>query len=352
MADVEGDFQRLSLEDAEEEEAVRLEEHVSSTGESLENYLVETFLTSSVVNFSSMKVTLANIWHPIGRITIFDLSDGRFLLHDGDDPKTIPLNIVDLWILVQELLHLFTSEVVATQMGNFIGQFIDYDCKSITLSYTEVLRVKLGHRESFCPLHVLQDDQELSFSWDISLKVPFRHAVAPSNRWLREEGGGLIRRNNMDLVITQDEPSNRLSSGGFDDVVGEDDPMVNGEGLKQPHLHLDNSEGNNNRNGDKYQNKISAGLAQRSRWIEGVRRSCGYLNGIDVSSVESSGGLSLEWKLGISVTLRLFSNSHIDILINEDINGKCWRYTGFYGTPQETCREDLWQLLRQLNDCP
>ncbi|MBA0615337.1 hypothetical protein Godav_015488 [Gossypium davidsonii] len=148
-------------------------------------------------------------------------------------------------------------------MENFIGQFIDYDCKAITFSYTEFLR----------------DDQELSFGWDISLKVLFRRAVAPSNRWLREEGGearlvrpsngqlranlgrvneeilnpyvlpvgygqnqGLNRRNNMNLVITHDELSNRLSSGGFDDVMRKDDPMVNGEGLKWPRLHLDNSE--------------------------------------------------------------------------------------------------------------
>ncbi|XP_012483050.1 uncharacterized protein LOC105797658 [Gossypium raimondii] len=137
---------------------------------------------------------------------------------------------------------------------------------------------------------------------------------------------GLNWRNNMNLIITQDEPSNRLSSGGFDDVMREDNPMVNGEGLKLSRLYLDNSEGNNNGNGDKYQNEISVGLAH--------------------------GGLCLGWKSSISVTLRSFFNSHIDVLINEDINEKCWRYISFYGAPQETRREDLWQLLRQLNDCP
>ncbi|MBA0567249.1 hypothetical protein Golob_012000 [Gossypium lobatum] len=260
MADVEGDFQGLSLEDAEEEEVVRLKELVSTT--------------------------LAYVWHPIGGIMISDLSDGRFLLHDGDDPKTIPLNTVDFWVLVQEPPHGFTSEVVARQIGNFIGQFIEYDCKVITLDYTGVLR----------------DDQELSFGRDNSLKAPFRRAVAPSSGWLREEGAGapgmegrnfrgntpimgnigvrlvrssnrqlranigqgLIQRKNMDLVITQDKPSNGLSSGGFDDVMGEDNPMVNGEGLKQPRLHLANSERNDNRNGDEYQIEIWADLAQRA----------------------------------------------------------------------------------------
>ncbi|PPD84875.1 hypothetical protein GOBAR_DD18191 [Gossypium barbadense] len=250
MADVEGDFKGLSLEDAEEEEVVRLKEPVSGTGESLDNCLVGSFLTSSVVNF----VYESHFGECLASYTISDLSDGRFLYR---------------------LFH----------------KFIEYDCKVITLDYTGALRVR--------------DDQELSFSRENSLKAPFRRAVALSNRWLREKGAGapgmegrnfrgntpimgnigvrlvrssnrqlranlgrvneenlnpnvllvgygqsqgLIRRNNMDLVITQDKPSNGLSSGGFGDVMGEDNPMVNGEGLKQPLLHLANSERNDNRN--------------------------------------------------------------------------------------------------------
>ncbi|MBA0590283.1 hypothetical protein Gorai_018996, partial [Gossypium raimondii] len=255
-----------SLKDAEEEEAVRLEALVFSTGELLENCLTGTFLTYSVINFPSMRAILVNVWHPIGGIMIFDLSDGRFqyrLFHKVDADR---------------------------------------------------------HGESFCPLRVLQDDQELSFGWDISLKAPFRRATSHSSRWLREEGGGspgmegrnfrgntsvdeenltqnaqdqgLIRRSKIDLVIAQDGPSNGLLGGGFDDAIREDDPTFNGEGLKWPRLYLANSEGNNKRNGDEHQNKISA-----------------------------------------------------------DTNGKCWQCTGFYGAPQETRREKSWQLLRQLNDC-
>lgn len=73
---MEGDFASLSLEDAEEEEGVRLDAPVTMVGESLENYFVGKFLTSTVVNFLSMRATLGNIWHPIGGITITDLSEG------------------------------------------------------------------------------------------------------------------------------------------------------------------------------------------------------------------------------------------------------------------------------------
>ncbi|MBA0756788.1 hypothetical protein Gogos_005468 [Gossypium gossypioides] len=237
MVDVEGDFQGQSLEDAEEEEAVRLEAPISSTRESLETCLIGTFLTYNVINFPSMRATLVNVWHPIEGIMIFDLFDGRFLYRLFHK------------VLVQDLPHGFSSKLMARQMGNFIGQFINYDCKAINLGYIGVLR-------------------------DISLKALFRHAKALSSRWLREEGAGapgqilgevdeenlnlngqnrgLIRISKIDLVIAQDGPSNGLSGGGFDNAMGEDDPTFNGEGLKRPRIHLANSKGNNNGNGDEY----------------------------------------------------------------------------------------------------
>ncbi|GMI87724.1 hypothetical protein HRI_002441700 [Hibiscus trionum] len=83
-----------------------------------------------------------------------------------------------------------------------------------------------------------------------------------------------------------------------------------------------------------------------------IRQTCGFNNGIEVSSVGRSGGLSLAWKDSISITLRSFSVRHIDVLINDDGEGKCWRCTGFYGAPEEHLREASWDLLRLLNDSP
>ncbi|KAK5803530.1 hypothetical protein PVK06_031177 [Gossypium arboreum] len=97
MADVKGDFQGLSLEDVEEEEVVKLEKPISSTGESLENYLVRTFLASNVVDVDRIKVR--GPWNFNSHLLILRR------LHDEDDPKTIPLNTVDFWVLVEELRH-------------------------------------------------------------------------------------------------------------------------------------------------------------------------------------------------------------------------------------------------------
>ncbi|GMI86526.1 hypothetical protein HRI_002321900 [Hibiscus trionum] len=84
--------------------------------------------------------------------------------------------------------------------------------------------------------------------------------------------------------------------------------------------------------------------------MEKVRKKCGYPNGVDVSSNGRSGGLSFAWRENCSITLRSFSDRHIDVLIEKDADGHCWRCTGFYGAPEVQNRTHTWNLLRQLDD--
>ncbi|KAA3464007.1 reverse transcriptase [Gossypium australe] len=55
-----------------------------------------------------------------------------------------------------------------------------------------------------------------------------------------------------------------------------------------------------------------------SKCMDRVRRSCSFINGIDVEAEGSRGGLCLAWKVGIEITLRSYSTWHIDVLIKED----------------------------------
>lgn len=129
MVVVEDHLTGLSLEDVEEEEICSLDAKGVVGDSSLDNCFVGFFLTISVVHFQSMRATLANVWHPIGDITITDLSEGRFLfclyhkvdadqkeiggpwnfnshllimyrLCNGEDLRTVPLNMVDFWVMV------------------------------------------------------------------------------------------------------------------------------------------------------------------------------------------------------------------------------------------------------------
>ncbi|GMJ08327.1 hypothetical protein HRI_004501900 [Hibiscus trionum] len=81
-----------------------------------------------------------------------------------------------------------------------------------------------------------------------------------------------------------------------------------------------------------------------------VRRQLGFSQGFDVSSNGSCGGLSLAWNHGVSVSLRSFFISHIDADINVASPLSVWRFTGFYGNPVESLREESWNLLRFLGE--
>ncbi|MBA0726294.1 hypothetical protein Golax_002132 [Gossypium laxum] len=71
---MEKDLKGLNVDDGEEEEAaVLLPIDTALQKATYEYCLVGCFLTSSVVHFSSMKTTMANLWHPLRGVQITDL---------------------------------------------------------------------------------------------------------------------------------------------------------------------------------------------------------------------------------------------------------------------------------------
>ncbi|KAK8489971.1 hypothetical protein V6N11_065394 [Hibiscus sabdariffa] len=189
-----------------------------------------SFLTNSIINFQSMRATLANVWHPIGGIAVSDLGSGRYLfrfyytvdvdriemdgpwyfnshllvlhgLQSGEDLLGVNLQTVDFWVLIHDIPSGFVRESVAKQLGNFIGTYLYYDTQALTLGFRGFMRIrvrldirsplkrrkklllptgqsgfvsfqyeklkllcyrcgKLGHGEGFCPLRVLQEQDE------------------------------------------------------------------------------------------------------------------------------------------------------------------------------------------------
>ncbi|PPS13575.1 hypothetical protein GOBAR_AA07006 [Gossypium barbadense] len=232
MADVEGNFQGQSLEDVEEKEAVKLKALVSRTGESLENCLVD-----------ADRIKAGGPWNFNSHLLILQK------LHDEDNPKTVPLNTVDFWVLIQDVPHGFSSKSVARQMGNFIGQFIDYDCKAINLGYIRACR------GSFQQVVEGGGGGAPGIEWR-----NFRgNASVMGNMWAT-----LVRLSNRQL--RQRKMGHQM---GFRVVVlmmlwGKMIQCLMGKAYSGLAFTLANSEGNNNGNGDEYQNEISAGLAQRA----------------------------------------------------------------------------------------
>ncbi|MBA0769017.1 hypothetical protein Gotri_017785, partial [Gossypium trilobum] len=124
---------RLTEEgDSREMEVWEIEEDVGE-GE-LFSYLclVGCFLTATTINFQSMRTVMANLWHPLARISITEVGEKRFVfqfycemdfdrvvkgaswtfnnhllvfhhLKCGDDPLKVDLLFTEFWIQIHNL---------------------------------------------------------------------------------------------------------------------------------------------------------------------------------------------------------------------------------------------------------
>ncbi|KAK5804835.1 hypothetical protein PVK06_032486 [Gossypium arboreum] len=136
--------------------------------------LVGCFLTASVVHFSAMRNTLANIWHPLEEVQISDLGDKRYLfkffneldispfisgalwtfsnhllifyrIKENEDPMSVPLIFSDWWVQVHDLPPGFLKDSMAMQFGNFLGRFMEYYINGYT-NYMHI-RVQIDVRK-------------------------------------------------------------------------------------------------------------------------------------------------------------------------------------------------------------
>lgn len=115
--------------------------------------LVGRCLTDSVVHFSSLRNTMADLWHPIGGICITDLGDKRYLfqffndvdvqrvatgtpwffnnhllilqrIQNGENLSDLALNFTEFWVQIYELPSGPMNETMANQFGVFWENFL------------------------------------------------------------------------------------------------------------------------------------------------------------------------------------------------------------------------------------
>ncbi|MBA0724524.1 hypothetical protein Golax_021210 [Gossypium laxum] len=115
------------------------------------------------------------------------------------DPLEILLLKTGFWVQVHNLFNGMYLESMAKQFGDFIGEFVEYDAKSVaetkeisTIFKYEKLTTfclfcgRLGHGESFYPIRMVKESNVLPLGWDISLKVVAKKPMIDDNVWLRE----------------------------------------------------------------------------------------------------------------------------------------------------------------------
>lgn len=132
--------------------------------------LVGCFLTASIIHFPAMKSTMANLWHPIRGVQIQDLGDKRYLfqffhiidmvrvikgspwfnnhllvlykLQMGEDPLKVSLIFTPFWIQIYDVPVGLFSEKLAVQLGNFLGNFLEYDDANLGKENRNYMRIK------------------------------------------------------------------------------------------------------------------------------------------------------------------------------------------------------------------
>ena len=83
-------------------------------------------------------------------------------------------------------------------------------------------------------------------------------------------------------------------------------------------------------------------------YLEKVRCYLHFSSKLVVQSTNKGGGLVLFWNDDFNVSIKSYSNSHIDAII-KDGTEEAWRLTGVYGAPETHRREETWTLLRHLD---
>lgn len=256
----------LSLSNDEDDELILDANTLAQQSGFSELCLVGRFLTDRNINFMAMKHRMAGLWRPGKGVAIHDLGGQRFLfqffhvidmkrvfeggpwsfdslllilhhLKQGELPNQVPLNSIAFWIQVHDLPVGYMSHHVGKQLGDFIGQFLEYDttnntgvwraymrvrvaidvgkplkrCKKIRKSEGEWFLVNfkyerlgsfcficgcLGHTERFCELLFSIPEEEVKRGWGTWLRAPDkRNANLGGSKWLRDDGhndGGSI----------------------------------------------------------------------------------------------------------------------------------------------------------------
>lgn len=253
------DLANITLED-EDEGGLICEEASKEVAFEDRWCLVGRFITDGAVDFLAMQHTLASLWKPGRGVYIKELDANRFLfqfyheidvsrvlsgspwsfnrkalilarLKKGENPRTVALNSMELWIQIHDLSPGYMTEKVLQGVGNYIGTFVesddknfmgvwrDYMCIRVSVDLNKPLKRKmklkktdtdwiwinfkyenvptfcficglLGHSEKFCARLFDTPAEKIVKPYGIWMKAPFRKQVKPIGaKWLRSGEG-------------------------------------------------------------------------------------------------------------------------------------------------------------------
>lgn len=156
----------------EENEAFVFEGEVEEEANQYELCVMGRFLTERSVNVCAMKTKMADIWRPSMGINIKEIEQGIFLfqfyhmedmnwvlrggswsfdgamlvlseISKGEELVSVSLWHLNMWVQLYDLPTGYMTEAVGKQLGDFFGEFLEYDHKNNTSIWREYMRIKV-----------------------------------------------------------------------------------------------------------------------------------------------------------------------------------------------------------------
>lgn len=135
--------------------------------------LVGKFLTDFPIDFQAMQHKMASLWKPGRGVYVKALEPNRFVfqfyhkvdirrviegslwtfgrfplvierLKEGDDPRSIMINKLDLWVQLHNMSPGFMSQRVVQDIGSYIGSYVESDANNFIGVWREYFLVRVS----------------------------------------------------------------------------------------------------------------------------------------------------------------------------------------------------------------
>lgn len=279
--------------------------------------LIGKFLTEKNINFIAMQNVLATLWRPKEGMEVHDIGGMRYSfvffhkldiqkvieggpwtfeqatlilyqLEDGEDPNTVQLQNVDMWIQVYDIPRGLISENILKSIGMSIGKFVKMDANTLDGVWKPFVRIRvslnvqkplkrrlkikregegwswvnfkyerlgtfcfvcgiLGHSERDCSIVYANADKIVERAYGIWLRAPSKNAAKLSSgvRWLKNTGTQL---NTVTSMVAQGDNREEARFMEEDGVVRENYGDRGGVVVKGRDLRPSDKPDSNNEN--------------------------------------------------------------------------------------------------------
>lgn len=167
--------------------------------------IVGKFISEGKVDFLAFQHTMAVLWKPGRGVYMKEIDTNLYLfqfyheidvkrvlegspwsfnrralvmarLNEGEDPRCVELNSIDLWVQIHELKVGFMSEKILKGIGNYIGRFIDCCPTNFTGTWRDYMRIRVSINLN----NPLKRRMKIKMAGDAWFWVNFKYENVPS----------------------------------------------------------------------------------------------------------------------------------------------------------------------------